>query len=269
MPIKFAIKAIAIIPGLFLFTLSCTTGKKKEQQEAFQYNKFKDSIIIVNKEATPDSSNLFDERVYTPGIDSLENILVKIDTLWHRDAAMMEQVDTLIKRLKNARNISPGEYQQLKENVRTLDTFLAKKIDTIKTSCREKECPVYAAVNKSRQLLFLYIDGELKDSFPVSTGVKKYRTPDLNVRPSGPFFTKYTSRKFPGGNYKGLGNMPYAVFLHGGYAIHGTTPGNFPKLGTIASHGCIRLHPDNARIFYELVKLFGLNNTWVTVRDSL
>lgn len=269
MCIKFRIKAIAILSLLFLFTLSCTPGKKKEEQKAFQYNKFKDSVIVVNKDETPDSSNLFDDRIFTPGLDSLENLLVKIDTLWHRDAAMMEQVDTLIKRLKNAKSITPEEYQQLKENVRTLDAFLANKTDTIKTSCQEKECPIYVAINKSRQLLFLYIDGELKDSFPVSTGVKKYRTPDLNVRPSGPLFTKYTSRKFPGGNYKGLGNMPYAVFLQGGYAIHGTTPGNFSKLGTIASHGCIRLHPDNARIFYELVKLFGLKNTWVTVRDSI
>ena len=269
MCIKFRIKAIAILSLLFLFTLSCTPVKKKEVQEAFQYNKFKDSVIVVNKDETPDSSNLFDARVFTPGLDSLENLLVKIDTLWHRDAAMMEQVDTMIKRLKNAKSITPGEYQQLKENVRTLDAFLANKTDTIKTTCQEKECPIYVAINKSRQLLFLYIDGELKDSFPVSTGVKKYTTPDLNVRPSGPLFTKYTSRKFPGGNYKGLGNMPYAVFLQGGYAIHGTTPGNFSKLGTIASHGCIRLHPDNARIFYELVKLFGLKNTWVTVRDSI
>jgi lipoprotein-anchoring transpeptidase ErfK/SrfK len=91
----------------------------------------------------------------------------------------------------------------------------------------------------------------------------------LSVRASGPLFKKYTSRKFPGGNYQGLGNMPYAVFIKGGYAIHGTTTGNFAKLGTRASHGCIRLHPVNAKIFYELVKLIGINNTWVSITDSL
>ena len=109
----------------------------------------------------------------------------------------------------------------------------------------------------------------LKDSFPVSTGIKKYTTPNINLRPTGPLFTKYTSRKWPGGNYKGLGNMPYAVFVKGGYAIHGTTPGNFSKLGTVASHGCIRIHPDNARVFYELVNLVGISDTWVNVRDSI
>jgi lipoprotein-anchoring transpeptidase ErfK/SrfK len=117
--------------------------------------------------------------------------------------------------------------------------------------------------------VYLHLDGELKDSFPVSTGTKKYTTPNLNLRPTGPLFTKYTSRKWPGGNYKGLGNMPYAVFVKGGYAIHGTTPGNFSKLGTAASHGCIRIHPDNARVFYELVNLVGISDTWVNVRDSL
>jgi len=46
--------------------------------------------------------------------------------------------------------------------------------------------------------------------------------------------------------------MSYAFFVRGGYAIHGTTPENFSKLVTKASHGCIRLHPDYARIFFEL-----------------
>ncbi|HQX95541.1 MAG TPA: L,D-transpeptidase family protein, partial [Chitinophagaceae bacterium] len=53
------------------------------------------------------------------------------------------------------------------------------------------------------------------------------------------------------------------------YAIHGTTTGNFAKLGTRASHGCIRLHPDNAKIFNALVKTVGLNNTWVSIKDSV
>jgi lipoprotein-anchoring transpeptidase ErfK/SrfK len=79
-------------------------------------------------------------------------------------------------------------------------------------------------------------------------------------------YLKYTSKKFPGGNYMGLGNMPYAVFIKGGYAIHGTTPGNFSLLGRTGSHGCIRLHPENAKTFYDLVQKHTLKNTWVTVQ---
>jgi lipoprotein-anchoring transpeptidase ErfK/SrfK len=109
----------------------------------------------------------------------------------------------------------------------------------------------------------------LTDTFSVSTGNKNHPTPDINMRPNGPTYIKYSSRKYPGGNYQGLGNMPYVVFIKGGYAVHGTTPGNFLKLGHRASHGCVRLHPDNAKLVYELVNTYGLENTWVTVTESL
>ncbi len=263
------LKTILVFFPVIFFSFSCTEGSRKKTFENFQYEKFKDSLRRENKRVRNDTVNLFDSKVFTPGIDSLDTLLIRIDTILHRDAARMEKMDTLIKRLKNAVQFSSDEKEKIKENIRALDSFLAKRSDTMKTNCRERECPLFAGVNKSKQLLYLFIDGELKDSFPVSTGKKNYTTPDLNTRPAGPILMKYTSRKFPGGNYKGLGNMPYAVFVRGGYAIHGTTPGNFSKLGSVASHGCIRLHPDNARVFYELVKLFGLGNTWVTVRDSL
>lgn len=135
------------------------------------------------------------------------------------------------------------------------------------TGCRESECKLFIHVIKSSQTLFLYESGVLIDSFKVSTGTKKHPTPDINMRPKGPTFVKYTSRKYPEGNYKGLGNMPYAVFIADGYALHGTTPGNFLKLGHRASHGCIRMHPDHAKKLYELVNFHGLENTWVKVHE--
>jgi hypothetical protein len=41
--------------------------------------------------------------------------------------------------------------------------------------------------------------------------------------------------------------MPYAVFFNGGYAVHATF--DLKRLGRPASHGCIRLHPENAAEF--------------------
>lgn len=269
MTVKFGIKVFIATLAILIFFVSCRNTKRKAGPAKFQYERFKDSVSSENKNVINDTSNVFDNKVFIPGVDSFETLLMKIDTLWHRDAAMMEQMDTLIKQLKNDEKYSTGDREKIKENIRVLDSFLASRKTPENISCREKDCLLYAVVVKSTQQMYLYIEGELKDSFYVSTGIKKHRTPDINVRPTGPLFIKYTSRKFPGGNYRGLGNMPYAVFVKGGYAIHGTTPGNFSKLGTVASHGCIRLHPDNARIFYELVKLFGLNNTWLSVRDSL
>jgi lipoprotein-anchoring transpeptidase ErfK/SrfK len=149
------------------------------------------------------------------------------------------------------------------KNISDVDLVYVQKQDS--TPCTEIECSLFIHVVKASQKLYVYESGALVDSFSVSTGNKRYPTPDINMRPNGPTFVKYTSRKYPEGNYKGLGNMPYAIFIKDGYAIHGTTPGNFLKLGHSASHGCVRLHPDDAKKLYELVNFHGLQNTWVKV----
>ncbi|MDO9439670.1 MAG: L,D-transpeptidase, partial [Beijerinckiaceae bacterium] len=46
--------------------------------------------------------------------------------------------------------------------------------------------------------------------------------------------------------------MPYSIFFHHGYAIHGSN--EVSRLGRPASHGCIRLSPQNAAVLFELVK---------------
>ena len=57
--------------------------------------------------------------------------------------------------------------------------------------------------------------------------------------------------------------MPHSIFFNGGYAIHGT---NYIKsLGKPASHGCVRLHPDNAATLFSLVRASGMANTQVVV----
>lgn len=235
----------------------------------FSYERFKDSVLSQPLSVTEDSSNLFDMPVFTPGKDSVKSLLEKIDTLWKREAAWMAKYDTFKSKLKTGPGFSPGEKAVIEDNIRIVDSFLLARDSSTTVFCREKDCMIYALIDKSSQTLYLYIMGEPADSFKVSTGKgKKYETPKMERHPSGPVLTKYKSRKFPGGNYKGLGNMPYAVFISGGYAIHGTTPGNYAKLGTKASHGCIRLHPDNGKLFNALVKTAGLRQTWISIRDS-
>ncbi len=135
-----------------------------------------------------------------------------------------------------------------------------------KGGCYQYNCPVWARVSKAEQLIYLYIDGAVKYVWLVSTGKRGYTTPNLDENPNGRVYDKYTSTIYPDGDYNGLGNMPYAVFIRGGYAIHGTTAGNWPALGRPASHGCIRLHPDNAFIFNRLVRSYGVGSVWVTVK---
>lgn len=141
-----------------------------------------------------------------------------------------------------------------------LDVMTALKAD-----CYRQACAVYAQVSKSSQSLSLYVNGVLQGVWPASTGVPGRGTPDFDRHPDGRIYTRYTSTRYPGGDYLNLGNMPYAVFIQGGFAIHGTGRGNWRYLGQRASHGCIRVHPDNARLFNALVRQYGVRNTWITV----
>jgi hypothetical protein len=132
--------------------------------------------------------------------------------------------------------------------------------------CYRASCPVWVQVVKSTQTLNLYLDGQLSNSWKVSTGLAGRETPRFDKNPDGRIYTRYTSGKFPGGDYKGLGNMPYAIFIKGGFALHGTPKGNWSKLGRRASHGCIRQHPDNAQYLNQLVRQNGISNVWITVQ---
>ena len=59
--------------------------------------------------------------------------------------------------------------------------------------------------------------------------------------------------------------MPHSVFFHGGYAVHATP--HVRNLGRPASHGCVRLHPDDASDFYHLVEAVGASNTSIVIAD--
>lgn len=132
--------------------------------------------------------------------------------------------------------------------------------------CTRNNCAVWAQVVKSTQRMYLYVNGSLRGSWLVSTGMSGYGTPNFDRHPNGRIYDRYSSTKFPGGDYNGLGNMPYAVFIQGGFALHGTPQGNWSKLGSRASHGCIRMHPDNGYIFNRLVRSYGKSNVWITVQ---
>lgn len=249
-----------------LLFFSCTNSNGRLFTD-ISYRHFKDSVQLQSGTKPQwQSTNVIDDGGFDPAVDTPGSLFISLRDSWKNELNRFQ------------RNITSGNVDAaptdtdsivLLQNLLTVESFLVHARDSVVLHCKENQCPVFVQVVKSVQKLYLYLDGALTDSFLVSTGVKGYLTPDMNTRASGPMFIKYTSRKFPGGNYEGLGNMPYAVFVKGGYAIHGTTPGNFRKLGTPASHGCIRLHPDNARLLYELVKMAGIENTWISVSDSL
>jgi lipoprotein-anchoring transpeptidase ErfK/SrfK len=62
--------------------------------------------------------------------------------------------------------------------------------------------------------------------------------------------------------------MPYSIFFTpGGHAVHGSY--HIKSLGRRASHGCVRLHPDNAAKLFALVRKTGMSNTRVVVKGGL
>ena len=116
---------------------------------------------------------------------------------------------------------------------------------------------IFVLVDISDQSMAVRVNGELKHTFDVSTGRKGYTTP-TGAYGLTRMYRKYHSKKYDGAP------MPHSIFFHGGYAIHGTT--DLKRLGRIASHGCVRLHPDNARTLFNLVKEIGSDNTHVWVK---
>lgn len=90
----------------------------------------------------------------------------------------------------------------------------------------------------------------------VSTARRGYRTPTGNHTP-------YLMNKRHFSSLYNNAPMPYSIFFKGNYAIHGTDA--LKSLGNPASHGCVRLHPDNARLLFEMVEKAGMQNTVITV----
>lgn len=134
-------------------------------------------------------------------------------------------------------------------------------------TCVQMNCEIYVQIVKSQQRLYLYIQGVPQGTWAVSTGLPSHETPLMNLQPNGRIYDAYSSSTYPGGSYNGLGNMPYAVFLKGGFALHGTVEANWPHLGSKASHGCIRMHPENAFRLNRLIRTARVTNTWVSIQN--
>lgn len=115
---------------------------------------------------------------------------------------------------------------------------------------------IVARVSISQQKMRIMIDGREAFEWKVSTAGKGYVTPTGSFKPTR-MHEMWYSRKYDNAP------MPHSIFFHGGYAVHATP--HIKRLGRPASHGCIRLHPDNAADFYELVQAFGPSNTRIVI----
>ncbi|MGV2099517.1 MULTISPECIES: L,D-transpeptidase [unclassified Rhizobium] len=113
-----------------------------------------------------------------------------------------------------------------------------------------------AKVSLGSQTMTVTENGFVKYRWKVSTARRGY------VTPTGSWSAKWLSLNHRSRKYDNA-PMPYAVFFNGGYAVHATF--DLKRLGRPASHGCVRLHPDNAAQFFSMAKQAGLSNTRVVI----
>jgi L,D-transpeptidase catalytic domain len=120
---------------------------------------------------------------------------------------------------------------------------------------------VLITVNKSTQRMTVEVDGVTRWTWPVSTGQIAHDTP------SG----KFTAFRMEADHFSKEWDdapMPHSIFFtQKGHAIHGYL--NTSRIGSPASHGCVRLAPDNAAKLYALVETQGLPNTKVVLTGDV
>ena len=113
-----------------------------------------------------------------------------------------------------------------------------------------------AKIDLTNQRLTVTENGKPKYTWSISSGAEGFNTP------VGTFQPEWMSKMWFSKKYDNA-PMPHAVFFKNGAAIHATQATG--SLGRPASHGCVRLAPANAAIFYGLVQRHGLVHTRIGV----
>jgi hypothetical protein len=127
-------------------------------------------------------------------------------------------------------------------------------------ACSSAQAKVAITVDKDAQQMTVAVDGVERYHWPVSSGLPSHETPNGSFRTFRMEEDHY-SKEFDDAP------MPHSIFFTKiGHAIHGTDSES--RLGSPASHGCVRLSRANASTLYALVQAEGVLNTTVTLTGS-
>ena len=120
---------------------------------------------------------------------------------------------------------------------------------------------VVISIDKNTQRMTVSVDGQEQFVWPVSTGAAGYTTPSGTYRP-------FRMEEYHFSEEWDDAPMPNSIFFTPqGHAIHGSE--HVDSLGHRASHGCVRLAPEDAATLFYLVEGAGMANTTVIVRGGV
>ncbi len=140
---------------------------------------------------------------------------------------------------------------------RVILASLLTAISFLSLPAAQAEANVLVRVSRGSQTMDVSVDGASLYTWRVSTGRAGFGTPAGTFHPQ-----RMAARWFSTVYYNAP--MPHAIFFYGGFAIHGSY--DIARLGGPASHGCIRLHPNDAAILFNLVQTQGMHNTTIVVQ---
>jgi lipoprotein-anchoring transpeptidase ErfK/SrfK len=127
-------------------------------------------------------------------------------------------------------------------------------------SASAADANIVVTIDKSTQRMTVQVDGTTRWTWPVSTGRRGHATP------AGTFQAFRMERDHFSKEWDDA-PMPHSIFFtKRGHAIHGSYETR--RIGTAASAGCVRLHPENARRLFALVEQRGVLTTTVVVTGS-
>jgi lipoprotein-anchoring transpeptidase ErfK/SrfK len=118
---------------------------------------------------------------------------------------------------------------------------------------------VFADINLTTQRMTVSDKSGVLYKWKISSAGGGYVTPIGVYRPQWISAMHYSKQYYNA-------PMPYSVFFHRGYAIHGTVA--VERLGRPASHGCVRLATPNAKKFFDLVQKRGKELVRITVHGT-
>ena len=148
-----------------------------------------------------------------------------------------------------------AERERLAAKKKKHDALLKAEEEKIAEEKRKKR-QLTAHIDISKQQMKVFKGDEMLYKWRVSTARRGY------VTPVGSYQPQYLEKMHYSRRYHNS-PMPHSIFFKGNFAIHGTN--SIRRLGRRASHGCVRLHPRNAKKLYTLIQQHGKKNTLIKI----